>query len=249
MAAQHISTAIKEEWGLTDEEVALIESSTAHSAKPGLVNRAVTGENIANILVPTSDRIDIASAIVAEWGVSAPVHGDLTSSTKHYLDVVAVMKMVTTLVDALRQMPGLVATANRMRPRAKEFIFQCLNNMHDNNYAIWDATSITEQILSIGEDGASTYKPEELVSHANTYGQLQVALSYRADPRTFCCGHSFVHRKEDELTKAIADSGSTDRINAIRILYADLLARTIQTQGDNHFKLVASNQPYPNLNE
>lgn len=256
MAPQHISTAIKEEWSLTDEEVALIEASTAHSVKPGLVTMSncaapanAPDEDIVNILVPTPDRLEQASAIVATWGVKDPSKGDLSGSTKFHLNAKTVVETVRNLVKELKQKKGFLATAHNMQDKAKTFIMQCLHNVNDDNYAIWDATSITKQVLSIGQDGASTYEPEELSSQEDYYCQLQLALGYWAHLKSFTCGYSFVYRSEDELTTAIADSGSTVRINAIRILYANLLANDIHTKGDNRFKLVASNEPYPDLNE
>jgi hypothetical protein len=261
MAPQHVSTAIKEEWSLTDEQVDLIEASTAHSAqafaahkaKPGLVSGAAPAiapdEDIAKILVPTPDWLEQASGIVATWGVKEPSKGDLSGSTKFHLNARTVVEIVNNLVKELKQKKGFLATAHKIQDNAKEFVIQSLHSAHDDNYAIWDATSITKQVLSIGQDGASSHEPEELSSQEDTYCQLQLALGYCAHLKSFTCGYSFVYRSEDELTTAIVDSGSTVRINAIRILYANLLAHHIHTNGDNRFKLVASNQPYPKLIE
>jgi hypothetical protein len=261
MAPQHVSTAIKEEWSLTDEQVDLIEASTAHSAqafaahktKLGLVNSAAPAvapdEDVAKILVPTPDWLEQARGIVATWGVEEPSKGDLTGSTKFHLNAKTVLEMVNNLVKDLKQKKGFLATALKVQDKAKEFVMQCLHNAHDDNYAIWDATSITKQILSIGQDGASSYEHEELSSEEDNYGQLHLALGYCAHLKAFTCGYSFVYRSQDELTTAITDSGTTVRINAIRILYAELLAQHIHTKGDKRFKLVASNEPYPALIE
>jgi hypothetical protein len=255
MAPQHISTAIKEEWSLTDEQVALIEASTAHSAQPGLVGSAASaiglhgGNDVAIVLVPTPDRLDTASTIVALWGIKEPSEGDIHGSTKHHLRGKTLVETVIHVVRELKQKKGFAATALRIQDKAKAFILHCLHNAHDDNYAIWDATSITNQTLSIGQDGASTYEPEELSSKEDNYCQAQVALVYRAHLKSFTFGHAYVYRTGDELTTAIVDSGTTDRINAIRILYANLLAQVFKNKGDNRFKLVDSNQPYPDLND
>ena len=263
MASQHISTAIKEEWSLTDEQVHLIEASSAHSAqaiaahnaKPGLVNSAAPAiaiapdEDIVKILVPTPARLEQARGIVATWDIKEPSKGDLSGGTKFHLHARTVIEMVYNLIKDLKKKKGFLATAIKMQAKATEFVTQSLNSALDDNYAIWDATSITKQVLSIGQDGASSYEPEELSSEEDNYCQLQLALGYCAQLTSFTCGYSYVYRSQDELTTAITNSGTTVRINAIRILYANLLANDIHTRGDNRFKLVASNEPYPALIE
>ena len=261
MAPQHVSTAIKEEWSLTDEQVDLIEASTAHSTqafaahklKLGLLHSAAPAiapdEDIAKILVPTPDWLEQARGIVATWGIEEPSKGDLSGSTKFHLNAKTVLETVNNLVKELKQKKGFLATALKVQDKAKEFVMQSLHNAHSDNYAIWDATSITKQVLSIGQDGASSYEPEELSSEEDNYCQLHLALGYCAHLKSFACGYSYVYRSEDELTTAIINSGTTVRINAIRILYAELLAQHIHTKGDNRFKLVASNEPYPALIE
>ena len=258
MAPQHISTAIKEAWDLTDEHVALInDSSTAHhNAGPAPVMMYMSAaaaigpdEGVTNILVPTPDRLDEASAIVALWGLEDPAEGDVHGSTKLHLSARTVVEMVHDLVTDLKQKIGFAATVKKMQGKAKDFVMHCLHNSHNNNYAIWDATSITDQVLSIGQVGVRPYEPKDLSSTADYYCQLQLALGYWANLKSFTCAYSYVYRHKDELTTAIADSGTTVRINAIRILYANLLARNFETKGDNRFKLVASNEPYPDLPE
>ena len=259
MASQQISTAIKEDWNLTVQQVDLINDSTAQHAKqaPPVEMYSIQDsfasvgpdEGVANILVPTPDRLDVASAIVALWEIKGPAEGDVQGSTKLHLSAKTVVEMVNNIVNDLKQKAGFAATVKKMQGKAKDFIMHCLHNTHDNYYAIWDATSITDEVLSIGQVGARPYEPKDLSSTADYYCQLQLALGYWANLKSFTCGYSYVYRQKDELTTAIVDSGSTVRINAIRILYANLLAHNFETKGDNRFKLVASNEPYPDLPE
>ena len=102
MAAEQLRTAIKEEWSLTEEQVARIEAFTTLSDKPDDVvtpasicpnnqvalNEASTslsdkpddvvtpacGSICPNItiFVPTSDLLGRAHTIVAEWGIKQP---------------------------------------------------------------------------------------------------------------------------------------------------------------------------------
>lgn len=254
MAAEHVSTAVKEEWSLTDEEVALIEASTARSAEPGLVDSAApfTARNVdvhnATILVPTTPLGNMAGSHVASWPVQHPSAGDLTGRIEHHLNSTEVMHRIHALVVLLRRHAGFTPAANAMGERARQFVLSCLGQPHDNDYAIWDATTITEQVLSISQNRTSTHQPEQLASNAFIYGQLQVALIYNAALQRFTFGYSFVHRSEDELTTAIVNTGSTVRINSIRILYAILMTNYFRADGDSQFRTVPSNQPYPTLN-
>ena len=206
-------------------------------------------EGVANILVPTPDRLVEASTVLAVWELKVPAEGDVNGSTKLHLSATTVVEMVNNVVNDLKQKEGFAATVMKMQGKAKDFVMHCVHNAHDSHYAIWDATSITDEVLSIGQVGARPYEPKELSSTADYYCQLQLALGYWANLKSFTCGYSYVYRHKDELTKAIVASSNTVRINAIRILYANLLARNFETKGDNRFKLVASNEPYPDLPE
>jgi len=254
MAAEHVSTAVKEEWSLTDEQVALLEASTALSAERGLVNSAARAgscnvDHIATILVPTKPLGDTAAVIVAGWPVKNPSEADLTGKIEHHLSANVTMQRILDLITALKRKPGFKATAEEMGKTATGFIIDCVGTPHDNGYGIWDAINITDQVLSIGQSTASTYQKKDVGTNEFIYGQLEVALIYNAQQSAFTFGYSYVYKSDDELTTAIVHSGSTDRINAIRILYAILMTEFFRKKGDGQFKTVPSNQPYPTLNK
>ena len=188
MAPRQISTAIKKDCNLTDEHVALIDDSTAQHAKqaPPVEMYSVQDsfasigpdEGVANILVPTPDRLDVASAIVALWEMKGPAEGDVQGSTKLHLSARTVVEMVNNIVNDLKLKTDFAATVKKMQNRAKEFVMHCLHYTHDNCYAIWDATSITDQVLSIGQHGSSPYEPDRLLLPAaadvGIFGQPEI---------------------------------------------------------------------------
>jgi hypothetical protein len=256
MAAGQLSTAIKEEWSLTEEQVALIEASTALSDKPDDVGTLAAGAVALNtyfitIFVPTPTLLGRAQKIVADWGIPEPSKEELHGGVIHPgLSAPEIFDALFEVIRQIKENPGLAATAIKLQQFVLNFVIQCVKNPGADAYEVWDVISKNDDVLHLGKDGVppTPREPENFVCGQNdTYGQIQLALAYYPLRRNFVCAYSFAYRSKDERTDAIKTSWTPQRTNSIRILFANLMAHYIKAKIPELVNLVQSDKPYPVL--
>jgi hypothetical protein len=256
MAAEQLSTAIKEEWSLTEEQVALIEASTALNDKPddvGTLAAGVVAPNtyIITIFVPTPTLLGRAQQIVSEWGIPEPSKGELHGGVIHPgLSAPEILNALFEVIRQIKENPVLAATAIKLQRLVFNFVVKCVKKPFADAYEVWDVISRNGDVLHLGKDGVppNPREPENFVCGQNdTYGEIQLALAYYPQRRKFVCAYSFVSRSKDELTDAIKTSWTPERTNSIRILFANLMAHYIKAKLPQLVDLVQSDNPYPFL--
>ena len=236
MAAEQLSTAIKEEWSLTEEQVALIEASTTLCDKPDCV-----GMNTVTIFVPTPALLGRAQKFVADWKIEQPSNGELHGGAiGPGLNAKQILGGLIELIKVLRAREGLASTALRLQRLVVDFVCGHIANPVED-FEIWDVISISKGDLRLSKNVIPMAHSDEI------YGHIQLALAYYPPHKSFACVYSYVYRSNDELTDAIRDSSTTERTNSIRILYANLMANYIRVQRPQSVKLVPSDIPYPVL--
>jgi hypothetical protein len=252
MAAEQLSTAIKEEWSLTDEEVALIEASTTLSDKPDdvgtLAAEAVDFKsNTSTIFVPTPTLLGKAQRNVAQSGIPLPSKSEVHGGAIHPgLTGKEFLRELSKLFTYFQENQDLGPTARRLVPLVKRFLIGCISNPCADAFEVWDVFSRDRKVLHLGKDGdaPTPREPENFVlGHNDTYGQIQMALVYFPQRRKFVCAYAFAHRPKD----AMKTPWTEDLTNSIRILFADLMAHNIQDRIPTLFNLVESDKPYPVL--
>ena len=274
MAAEQLSTAIKEEWSLTEEQVARIEAFTTLSDKPDDVVTPACGSICPNNQVALNE----ASTSLSDKpdDVVTPACGSISPNITIFVPTSDLLGRAHTIVEewGIKQPSDKGVQGRAIGPgvNACQFLGGLLDLMkvlREKEGLVTIAGRLRRLILSFVlarvtnpcQDADEIWDvisiPKRVLhlgrggvsttSYDNIYGHIQLAVVYNAPRRSFACVYAYVHRVRREITDALQASGTPQRANSIRILHANLMANYIKTQRPELVNLVPSDEPYPSL--